>query len=167
LFQSHIAEEAKNPSHIVPRAITWALGFTYVAGFFFNLILVVCEGDESVLMANVVAQPVVQLFYNVTGREGAIFFTVMAFLVMNFVCITAMQAGARTVWAFSRDSLLPGSRVWYKIWSRTATPVLAVWLYVLLNILINLIALASYTAVGAIFNTCAIALVSQPNLRIR
>jgi amino acid transporter len=60
---------------------------------------------------------------------------------MNLVCITALHAGARTVWAFSRDEMLPGSRIWYKVWKKTNTPVLAVWLYATLCILINLIGL--------------------------
>ena len=92
------------------------------------------------------------------GKGPSIFFAVAAFIIMNFVCITALQAGSRTIWAFSRDSMLPGSRVWYKIWKPTSTPVLAVWLYVLLCILINLIGLGSYITISAIFNVCAIAL---------
>ena len=92
------------------------------------------------------------------GKGPAIFFAVTAFLVMNFVCITALQAGSRTIWAFSRDSMLPGSRIWYKVWKRTSTPVVAVWLYVLLCVIINLIGLGSYITISAIFNTTAIAL---------
>lgn len=92
------------------------------------------------------------------GKGGAIFFAVAAFLIMNFVCITALQAGSRTIWAFARDELLPGSRIWYKIWRKTDTPVLAVWLYTVICILINLIGLGSYITIAAIFNLCAIAL---------
>ena len=92
------------------------------------------------------------------GKGPAIFFAVAAFLIMNFVCITALQAGSRTIWAFARDELLPGSRVWYKIWKKTDTPVLAVWLYTVICILINLIGLGSYITIAAIFNLCAIAL---------
>jgi amino acid transporter len=79
-------------------------------------------------------------------------------LIMNFVCIPSIQAGSRTVWAFARDGMLPASNVWYRIWKRTDTPVLAVWLYSVLCILINLIGLGSYITIAAIFNTCAIAL---------
>lgn len=98
------------------------------------------------------------LFANVMGRGPAIFFAICSFLIMNFVCITALQAGSRTIWAFSRDQLLPGHAVWFKIWRVTDTPVLAVWLYTLLCILINLIGLGSSITVDAIFNVCAIAL---------
>ena len=69
-----------------------------------------------------------------------------------------MQAGSRTVWAFSRDQMLPLSRVWYKIWRKTDTPVIAVWLYALCCVLVNLIGLGSYIAISAVFEICAICL---------
>ncbi len=37
-----IAEEAKDPARIVPKAISMALTFTYVAGWLFNIVLVFC-----------------------------------------------------------------------------------------------------------------------------
>ncbi|KAK3941219.1 amino acid permease [Diplogelasinospora grovesii] len=155
---AHIAEEAKDPARIVPKAIALALTFTYVVGWLFNIVLVFCMGDPAEILASPIGQPVVQLFYNVMGKGAAIWFAVAAFIIMNFVCITALQAGSRTIWAFSRDSMLPGSSVWYKIWKPTSTPVLAVWLYTLLCILINLIGLGSYVTISAIFNLTAIAL---------
>ncbi len=155
---AHIAEEAKDPARIVPKAIAMALTFTYIVGWLFNIVLVFCMGDPNEIISSPVAQPVAQIFYNVIGKGGAIFFTVSAFLIMNFVCITALQAGSRTVWAFSRDRMLPGSGIWYRIWKVTDTPVLAVWLYTLICILINLIGLGSYITINAIFNLCAIAL---------
>jgi amino acid transporter len=92
------------------------------------------------------------------GPGAAVFFTVVGFLIMNFVCIPSIQAGSRTVWAFARDEMLPASYVWYRIWKRTDTPVLAVWLYSVLCILVNLIGLGSYITIAAVFNICPIAL---------
>ncbi|ETS82118.1 Amino-acid permease 2 [Pestalotiopsis fici W106-1] len=155
---AHIAEEAKNPAMVVPKAISTALTFTYVVGWLFNIVLVFCMGDPATILSSPIAQPVVEIFHQVMGKGAAIFFAVSAFMIMNFVCITALQAGSRTIWAFSRDQMLPGSRIWYKIWKKTDTPVLAVWFYSLLCILINLIGLGSYTAISAVFNICAICL---------
>ncbi|EFX04269.1 amino acid permease [Grosmannia clavigera kw1407] len=154
----HIAEEAKDPARTVPRAIVLALTFTFVVGWLFNIVLVFCMGDPAEILASPIGQPVAQIFYNVLGKGASIFFVVSAFLIMNFVCITALQAGSRTVWAFSRDQMIPGSHIWYRIWSKTDTPVLAVWLYAIICILINLIGLGSYITIAAIFNVCAIAL---------
>ena len=54
--------------------------------------------------------------------------------------------------------MIPGSRIWYKINKRTDTPIIAVWLFCICCVLINLIGLGSYTAISAIFNLTAIAL---------
>lgn len=134
------------------------MSFTYVAGWLFNIVLVFTMGDPAKILKSPIGQPVVQIFYNVMGKAPAIFFASAAFVIMNFVCITALQAGSRTIWAFARDQMLPGSRIWYKLWARTNTPFLAVWLYTILCILINLIGLGSYITIAAIFNLCAIAL---------
>ncbi len=69
-----------------------------------------------------------------------------------------MQALARTVFAFSRDRLVPFSSLWTKILPLTGTPILAVWISVFWCIAINLIGLGSYTAIAGVFNVCAIAL---------
>ena len=98
------------------------------------------------------------MFYNIMGRSGAVFFAIVGFIVLNFVCIPSIQAGSRTVWAFARDEMLPGSSIWYKIWPRSQTPVYAVWLYSALCITVNLIGLGSEITIAAIFNICAVAL---------
>ncbi len=97
-----------------------------------------------------------QLVYNVTGSAGAICFMLAAFVIMNFVCVTALQAGSRMVFAFSRDDMLPLSHLWRRIWKRSDTPLPAVWLCASLCILIGLIGLGSQVAVAAIFSICAI-----------
>jgi amino acid transporter len=74
------------------------------------------------------------------------------------VCFTALQATARTVFAFSRDGLLPVSHFWTKVNRFTGTPINSVWLTVFFCIAINLIGLGSYTAIAGVFNVCAIAL---------
>ena len=155
---AHIAEEIKDPQIKAPWSIALALGFTWIGGWLFTIVLAYCSGDPTHTLSNVVDQPVAQIFYDVIGRNGGIFFTVAACFVLNFTAMTAIQAGARTIWAYARDEMLPLSRVWYIINKRTDTPVYAVWLFSISCILINLIALGSYTAIAAIFNLTAIAL---------
>ena len=131
---------------------------TYVLGFLFNIVLAFTMGDADALLKNDLGQPVAQLFYNVLGKSGGLTFTVFAFIILNFTGITALQANARTIWALSRDEMLPGSKYWYKIATLTGTPLIAVWLNVIFCITINLIGLGSYYAIAAIFNVTAIAL---------
>ena len=155
---AHIAEEIQEPEIKAPWSIALALGFTWIGGWLFTIVLAYTMGDPLDKLQSPVVQPVAQIFYEVIGRQGGIFFTVCAYIVLNFTAMTAIQAGSRTIWAYSRDEMLPFSRVWYKIWKRTDTPVYSVWLFTISCVLINLIGLGSYTAIAAIFNLTAIAL---------
>jgi amino acid permease (GABA permease) len=155
---AHITEEIDKPEVKAPWAISLAMIFTYVAGFLFNIVLCYCMGDPAEILASPIVQPVAQIFYNSLGKAGGIFYTVCGFLIIKFVCFTAMQALGRTVFAFSRDHLLPASHIWTKIYHRTGTPLYAVWISVFFCIAINLIGLGSYIAIAGVFNICAIAL---------
>jgi len=135
-----------------------AMLFTYVVGWLYNIVLCFVMGDPQEILASPLAQPVAQIFYNVLGKAGGITFTFCAFIIIKFVTFTAMQALGRTVFAFSRDRLLPFSHLWTKILPLTGTPILAVWIAVFWCIAINLIGLGSYTAIAGVFNVCAIAL---------
>jgi len=48
--------------------------------------------------------------------------------------------------------MLPFSKYMHRIWSRTHTPVISVWVNVVFCALLGLIDLASFTAITAIFN---------------
>ncbi|KAG9232047.1 amino acid/polyamine transporter I [Amylocarpus encephaloides] len=155
---AHITEEISEPEVKAPWAISMAMLFTYVAGFLFNIVLCFCMGDPSEILVSPLAQPVAQIYYNSLGKSGGIAFTVFGFIIIKFVCFTAMQSLGRTVFAFSRDRLLPLSSVWVQINSFTGTPLYAVWISTFFCIVINLIGLGSYAAIAGVFNICAIAL---------
>ncbi|OQO14761.1 hypothetical protein B0A48_00143 [Cryoendolithus antarcticus] len=155
---AHITEEITEPELKAPWAISMAMLFTYVAGWLYNIVLCFCMGEPADILASGFAQPVAQIFLNVLGKSGGIVFTVCAFIIIKFVTFTAMQALGRTLFAFSRDRLVPASHIWTKILPLTGTPVLAVWVCVFFCIAINLIGLGSYTAIAGVFNVCAIAL---------
>ena len=149
---AHITEEISEPEVKAPWAISMAMLFTYVAGFLFNIVLCFCMGDPATILASPIVQPVAQIFYNSLGKSGGIFYTVCGFIIIKFVCFTAMQSLGRTVFAFSRDRLLPFSNVWTKINPKTGTPLYAVWISVFWCIVINLIGLGSYAAISGVFN---------------
>ncbi|KAK4456983.1 amino acid/polyamine transporter I [Cladorrhinum samala] len=155
---ARIAEEAKDPSRVVPKAIAHATTFTYIIGFLLNLVLVICMGDPLELVKSQSGQPVAQLFLNAMGRGPAIFFTLCGFAVMNLTAVTGIQSGSRTIFAFARDDLLPFSHIWRRISKRSQTPIAAVWLYSALAVSVNLLGLASETAISAVFNICTVAL---------
>jgi amino acid transporter len=55
---ARIAEESKDPSRVIPKAIANATTFTYVIGFLFNLVLVLCMGNPLDLIHSPSGQPV-------------------------------------------------------------------------------------------------------------
>ncbi|KAL9081415.1 MAG: hypothetical protein Q9159_007329 [Coniocarpon cinnabarinum] len=154
---AHIAEEINEPEVKAPWAIFLAMLFTYLAGFLFNIVLAFRMGTSDDL-DSALAQPVAQLYYNCLGVGGGVTYTVCAFIILQFVCFTATQALGRTVFAFSRDRLVPGSRIWTKVNSYTQIPLFAVWISIVCCIAINLIGLGSYIAISGVFNVTAIAL---------
>ncbi|RDL42301.1 Uncharacterized protein BP5553_02280 [Venustampulla echinocandica] len=155
---AHITEEISNPELKAPWAISLAMAFTYVAGWLYNIVLCFCMGNKDEILLSPIVQPVAQIFFNSLGKAGGIFYTVCGFIIIKFVCFTAMQALGRTVFAFSRDRLLPFSSTWTKVNSITGTPLYAVWISVAACVAINLIGLGSYTAISGVFNICAITL---------
>lgn len=155
---AHITEEISDPEIKAPWAISLAMLFTYISGFFFNIVLCYCMGDPTEILESPIGQPVAQIFLNRLGKNGGIFYTVCGFIILQFVSFTAMQATARTVFAFSRDRLIPFSSVWLRINHWTGTPLYAVWISVALCILINLLGLGSATAIAGVFDVCAISL---------
>jgi len=87
---AHITEEIDEPEIKAPWAISLAMLFTYLAGFLFNIVLCFCMGDPAEILASTLSQPVAQLFYNSLGKGGGIFYTVCGFIIIKFVCFTAL-----------------------------------------------------------------------------
>ncbi|KAL8935433.1 MAG: hypothetical protein Q9216_005425 [Gyalolechia sp. 2 TL-2023] len=155
---AHITEEISNPGKKAPWAISMAMLFTWLAGFGFNIVLCFVMGDATSILESPMGQPVAQIFYNVLGKGGGVLYAVCAVFIIKFVTFTAMQSLGRTVFALSRDRLVPFSSTWVKINPVTQTPIYAVWISVFWVIAINLIGLGSHTAIAGVFNVTAIAL---------
>lgn len=71
----------RDPEVKAPWAISLAMAFTYVAGFLFNIVLCFVMGDPAEILASPIAQPVAQIFYNVLGKAGGIFYTICAVII--------------------------------------------------------------------------------------
>lgn len=91
---AHITEEISNPEVKAPWAISLAMAFTYIGGFLFNIVLCFVMGDPATILESPMEQPVAQIFYNVLGKGGGVFFTVCAFFIIKFVTFTAMVSVA-------------------------------------------------------------------------
>ena len=86
---AHITEEMKDPGVKAPWAISLAMAFTYIAGFLFNIVLCFVMGDPAEILASPIAQPVAQIYYNVLGKAGGIFYTVCAVIISEHITQTS------------------------------------------------------------------------------
>ncbi len=111
------------------------------------------------LLSSPSGQPVAHLFQAALGRGPALFFLLAGVAVMNLVAVTGLQSGSRTVFALARDGLLPWSGVWRAVSRRSGTPVVAVWAYAGVEVVVvGGLALVSGAAAGAVFAVCTVAL---------
>ncbi len=103
-----VAEEIKDPSRVVPKAMRMTL---YIGGFAANLLafsLVIAVADFQAVASGDVADPIGEILQS---NFGPIFPLVMLIIVVAFIsCITSLQAAAsRLVYSMARDGFLPGS----------------------------------------------------------
>ena len=71
----------RDPEVKAPWAISLAMAFTYIGGFLFNIVLCFVMGDSTKILDSPIKQPVAQIFFNVLGKAGGIFYTVCAVIV--------------------------------------------------------------------------------------
>ncbi|UOR02680.1 APC family permease [Leucobacter allii] len=116
-----VAEEIRNPSSRVPKAMRMTL---YIGGFAANLLvfsLVLAVPDFAAVASGEVADPIGELLHQ---AFGPIFPLVMLVIVVAFIsCITSLQAAAsRLVYSMARDGFLPGSKALAKFNERRHVP---------------------------------------------
>ncbi|MBL3687479.1 amino acid permease [Leucobacter zeae] len=104
-----VAEEIKNPSVRVPKAMRMTL---YIGGFAANLLvfsLVLAVPDFQAVASGEVSDPIGELLHE---AFGPIFPIVMFVIVVAFIsCITSLQAAAsRLIYSMGRDGFLPASQ---------------------------------------------------------
>lgn len=105
-----VAEEIKDPSRKVPRAMRWTL---YIGGFAANLIafsLVLAVPDFAAVASGDDEDPIASLLTAALGPVGykvALVVIVIAFLS----CLLSIQAAtSRLAYSMGRDGILPGSK---------------------------------------------------------
>ncbi|KDQ55916.1 hypothetical protein JAAARDRAFT_180067 [Jaapia argillacea MUCL 33604] len=154
---AHISEEVRRAAYAAPSAIFIAVIGTGILGWLLNIILVLCSGPLENLPG-----PSGSAFLEIMalrmGKPGALFLWSFVCLTAFFVCQTALQACARTVFAFSRDHGFPDRGYLSKNSEWTLTPLRAIWATTIFSIIPGLLDFASPVAANAIFSLTAMAL---------
>lgn len=153
----HLSEECSNANVASPRAIVLTSGVGGIMGWFLQLVVAYTVVDVPAVMNSNLGQPWASYLLQVLPRKVA-----LAILGLTIICGFSMGQGcmvaaSRVTYAYARDDVFPLSRIWKKVNSRTQTPVNAVLLNAVLGILMCLLMLAGYVAIGALFSIGAIA----------
>ncbi|MBI0300096.1 amino acid permease [Streptomyces sp. PRKS01-29] len=147
---AHLSEETSNASVFAARGIVRAIWVSWVAGFVLLAGLTFAIQDYTGTQGSATGVPPAQILIDALGTGGATVMLLIVIVAQLFCGNAEVAAASRMVFAFSRDGALPGSRLWQRVSSRTQTPVLAVWLSVVVACVLALPSLYSETAYGAV-----------------
>ena len=105
-----IAEEIKDASETLPKAMMSAVGVNGVLGFVMVVTLCFTMGDINSIIKSPTGYPFIQIFYNTT-QDYAATNTMTAILIVTLTAstITEVATASRQLWSFARDRGLPFS----------------------------------------------------------
>jgi choline transport protein len=105
------AEEIRDASITLPKAIMWSVIPNAVLGFLMAVTLIFTLGDIDSILDTPTFQPFIQLFYNATGSFAATnTMTAIVIILLASCCVSEVATASRQIWSFARDEGLPGSK---------------------------------------------------------
>ncbi|KAK4900467.1 hypothetical protein LTR49_027446 [Elasticomyces elasticus] len=121
----HLAEELKDASYILPRAMVSSALINYATAF--TMIISFVSAIDPALLNDVLAtstgQPWVAVIRHVTGSQAAtIALAVVMCFQFTFTSINQATTSSRQLWAFARDKGLPFHRFLSKVSERDGVP---------------------------------------------
>ncbi|KAK5168302.1 uncharacterized protein LTR77_006871 [Saxophila tyrrhenica] len=158
----HMAEEVKDSSSTLPKALLWSFTFNAVLGFIMAVTLVYTLGNVNEVLGSLTGYPFIQIFYNTTqSYTGANIMTLVVILTLTSSAIAEVATASRQIWSFARDKGVPGYRWVAHISPGWNIPLNAVLLSLLVTSLLSLINIGSYVALNAILALTAVSLLTS------
>ncbi|KAF3070935.1 putative amino-acid permease C15C4.04c [Daldinia childiae] len=156
---SSMAEECGDPTVKLPNAISLCIPVGGIAGLFFIIPLCATLPDLADVITAPVGQALPYIFGKVMGSPGGgLALTLLVLIITLFCSISITCAASRCTWAFARDNAIPFARLWSKIDERHGTPIWALVLTTLIEMLLGLINLGSSSAFLAFVSVGVISL---------
>ncbi|KAF3024904.1 hypothetical protein E8E14_012734 [Neopestalotiopsis sp. 37M] len=163
-----MAEECGDPTVKLPKAISLCVPVGGIAGLFF--IIPICATMPSLadIIANApVGQALPYIYAVVMGTPGGgLGLTVLVLIITLFCSISITVAASRTTWAFARDDAIPLSSLWAKVDEKHGTPIWALALTTVVQMVLGLINLGSSSAFLAFVSVGVMALAASYGLPI-
>jgi len=106
----HMAEEIKDASIVLPKAIMWAAGLNGSLGFVMVITFCFTLGNVPDIIETPTGYPFIQAFYNATkSNVGTSIMTAILIVNITSACISTVATVSRQTWSFARDKGLPFS----------------------------------------------------------
>ena len=121
----HVSEECSNANTAAPTAIVMTSGLGGILGWFLVLVIAYTITDVYSVLNSAVDQPMGSFLLQVLGKKTGLGIFSLVILCCIFEGQGCMIVSSRVIYAYSRDGVLPGSRIWSKIHPWTRTPVYA------------------------------------------
>ncbi|KAI0860436.1 amino acid transporter [Xylaria cubensis] len=156
---SSMAEECDKPTTKLPNALSLCVPVGGIAGLFFIIPICATLPDLTDILQAPVGQALPYIFGRVTGSPGGgLALTVLVLIITFFCSISITVAASRCTWAFARDNAIPLASLWAKIDERHGTPIWALVLTTVVQLLLGLINLGSSSAFLAFVSVGVISL---------
>ncbi|KAK4906458.1 hypothetical protein LTR49_024385 [Elasticomyces elasticus] len=158
----HLAEELKDASYILPRAMVSSALMNYATALTM-IISFVSAIDPAVLddvLATSTGQPWVAVIRNVTGSQAAtIALAVVMCFQFTFTSINQATTSSRQLWAFARDKGVPFHAFLSKVSERDGVPHNAIFVTLGSTVIFSMIIIGSTIAFNIILSVCNVALI--------
>lgn len=133
-----------------------SVGVSAIFGFFLIVCLLFSIQDFDTTVSSSVGQPVLQIFIDVFGENGAIVLMTLIIICVWHCGLFSLTSNSRMMFAFSRDSGLPN---WFaKVDKRWRSPIRTIWLAAFLAFCLALPSLGSSVAFAAATSIATIGL---------
>ncbi|KAI4767608.1 amino acid transporter-like protein [Aureobasidium sp. EXF-3400] len=163
----HMAEEIKDSSRVLPKAIMWSIGLNAVLGFLMAVTLIFTMGDVNSILDTPTGQPFMQVFFNATQSYAATnVMCAIVIIILCSCCISEVATASRQIWSFARDGGLPASTWLSKTNLRLNLPVRAVTVTFLITSLLSCINLGSSVTLSAINSLGGVSLLISYSITI-
>ena len=162
-----VAEEIKDASVTLPRAIMGSVILNITLVFIVVVTLCFTIGDATAVLASPTGYPFIQVFYNATqSYAGTNVMTAIIIIMMAACAVSEVAAASRQIWSFARDAGLPGHPWLSKVSPGWNIPLPAVILSNTISSLLSLINIGSSVALDAITSLGAVAVLTSYFLTI-
>ncbi|KAK3323115.1 GABA permease [Cercophora scortea] len=158
----HMAEELRNASKSLPRAMLAGMLVNGAMGLVMIITFCMLLGDVEQVLATPTGQPFIQVFYNaVQNKAAATAMTSLMIIITACGVINNIATSSRQLWAFARDKGVPFSPWFSAVHPRVNLPINALLFSYVVAILLSLINIGSTIAFNVLSSLGVGALISS------